>query len=513
MADHTHIEWTDATWNPITGCSIVSPGCADCYAMRLAGTRLAHHPSRAGLTREVNGHHVWTGEVRLNEQWLTQPLLWRRPRRIFVCAHGDLFHAAVPDEWIDRVFAVMALAPQHTFQVLTKRSARMREYIGDSFGARRAVAMEVEAVQAKVPTSRRTLTAWPLPNVWLGVSAERQQEADARIPDLLATPAAVRFVSAEPLLSHLDLSKWLNDGRRESIPSASGPRPFQSRDGRNDLAPSQMDGRRIRVGANLHTEGTGGAERGGAGQLPQSDVQGRPGPAKGDGTSNRLDDREQATHPSRHGNQPSRWPQAEQQAAKPRTGHPPAERAALAHSSFTKEERSARREELGSRSDGNAGHGDPRDLGQPRFIAAGDCCEVRDHPIDGIGDCDAQELGAPALNWVIVGGESGPGARPMHTDWARSIRDQCVAAGVPYFFKQNGAWEVAKLGDRGARWLADDGWLDTETPEYDPPFARHHTAVSWVLVAPVGKSRAGRLLDGRTWDEMPAQRQPATEGA
>jgi protein gp37 len=126
MSDNSHIEWTDATWNPITGCSILSPGCTNCYAMGLAGTRLRHHPSRAGLTREVNGHHVWTGDVRLNEQWLTQPLQWSRPRMIFVCAHGDLFHESVPDEWIDRVFAVMALCPQHTFLVLTKRSARMR---------------------------------------------------------------------------------------------------------------------------------------------------------------------------------------------------------------------------------------------------------------------------------------------------------------------------------------------------------------------------------------------------
>jgi protein gp37 len=135
MADSTKIEWTDATWNPITGCSVVSPGCTNCYAMRLAGTRLAHHESRAGLTRDTKAGPVWTGEVRFNEQWIDQPLRWRKPRLIFVCAHGDLFAEGVPDEWIDRVFAVMALAPQHTFQVLTKRSARMREYMS---AARRA---------------------------------------------------------------------------------------------------------------------------------------------------------------------------------------------------------------------------------------------------------------------------------------------------------------------------------------------------------------------------------------
>ena len=121
MSDGTKIEWTDATWNPITGCSVVSPGCTNCYAMKLAGTRLQHHPSRTGLTKDTKAGPVWTGEVRFNEQWLDEPLRWKRPRMIFVCAHGDLFAEGVPDEWIDKTFAVMALAPQHIFQVLTKR--------------------------------------------------------------------------------------------------------------------------------------------------------------------------------------------------------------------------------------------------------------------------------------------------------------------------------------------------------------------------------------------------------
>ncbi|MGD9470642.1 MAG: DUF5131 family protein [Novosphingobium sp.] len=205
MSDNTAIEWTDATWNPITGCSVISPGCTNCYAMKLAGTRLRHHESRAGLTRDTKAGPVWTGETRLNKQWLTQPLRWKRPRRIFVCAHGDLFHESVPDEWIDRVFAVMGLAPQHTFQVLTKRSKRMREYV---------TKLEAEPF---AHTLRRMAEAWPHPisqdmivngpNVWLGVSVEDQQRADERIPDLLATPAAIRFLSCEPLLGPVDLGK------------------------------------------------------------------------------------------------------------------------------------------------------------------------------------------------------------------------------------------------------------------------------------------------------------------
>ena len=202
MSDNTKIEWCDATWNPITGCSVVSPGCTNCYAMQLAGTRLKHTPSREGLTKCVNGNHVWNGEVRLNENTLDQPLKWKRPRKIFVCAHGDLFHENVPFEWIDKVFAIMALCPHHTFIVLTKRAARMREYIKDKrdlvtiFGVGRI--FEYQKV-------------WPLQNLWLGVSVENQETANERIPVLLDTPAAVRFISAEPLLGAINLQMLVSD--------------------------------------------------------------------------------------------------------------------------------------------------------------------------------------------------------------------------------------------------------------------------------------------------------------
>lgn len=186
MSDNTKIEWTDATWNPITGCSVVSAGCKNCYAMKLAGTRLQHHPSRAGLTVFTKNGPVWTGEVRFNEQWLDQPLRWERPRMVFVCAHADLFHPSVPDEWIVKVFKVMRDAPQHVFQVLTKRAERMRDF-----------------VSVRYPV--------PLANVWLGVSVEDRATADERIPLLLDTPASVRWISAEPLLGSVDLT-MINDG-------------------------------------------------------------------------------------------------------------------------------------------------------------------------------------------------------------------------------------------------------------------------------------------------------------
>ncbi len=210
MADHTGIEWTDATWNPITGCSVVSPGCTNCYAMRDAGGgRVKKHPSRKGLTKQVNGKHVWTGEVRFNEQWLTQPLRWARPRRIFVCAHGDLFAEGVPDEWIDQIFAVMALCPQHTFQVLTKRPERMRQYL-TAADRQHSIAAAGFTIRLSPSIDFLMQKPWPLPNVWLGVSVEDQRRADER-RDMLACLAAegwTTWVSYEPALGPIDWRSW-----------------------------------------------------------------------------------------------------------------------------------------------------------------------------------------------------------------------------------------------------------------------------------------------------------------
>jgi hypothetical protein len=130
MAETTKIEWTEATWNPITGCSVISPGCQRCYAMKLAGSRLQHIPSRAGLTVQTKSGPVWNGNIRMNWEWLDKPTKWKRGRKIFVCAHGDLFHQGVSEEMLAAIFEVMAKTPRHTFQVLTKRSARLRGVMG-----------------------------------------------------------------------------------------------------------------------------------------------------------------------------------------------------------------------------------------------------------------------------------------------------------------------------------------------------------------------------------------------
>ena len=199
MADKTSIEWCHATINAISGCTPVSPGCTNCYAMRAGAMHRPHHPS-TGLTQPTKAGHVWTGAVRLNEAALVKPLAWRQPRRIFWNAHGDPWHESVPIEWVDREMAIAALTPQHRHLFLTKRSRGMLRYFTNPDTPERI--LEAAKQLGGLPTSWN----WPLPNAWLGVSVEDQQRADESVYDLLQTPAAIRFLSAEPLLGPLDLT-------------------------------------------------------------------------------------------------------------------------------------------------------------------------------------------------------------------------------------------------------------------------------------------------------------------
>jgi protein gp37 len=279
MSGQTSIEWTDRTWNPLTGCTKVSPGCDHCYAKT--------------MHERFNGAGSFD-TVTLHPDRLAQPLRWRKPSMVFVNSMSDLFHQDVPDEYIARVFAAMARGQHHTFQVLTKRHARMRSLLSTEMFWRRMYDELVRIDYSWICEHRLTR---PLPNVWLGVSVENQQWADIRIPALLDTPAAVRFLSCEPLLGPIDLRQ------------ATRTR----------------------------------------------------------GESQRLDN------------------------------------------------------------------------GQ--------------------------------IGWVIVGGESGHGARPMQPAWAQSLRDQCTNFDIPFLFKQWGEYAQIGYGGRLKR---------------------------------IGKKAAGRELDGRTWDEYPA---------
>lgn len=205
------IAWTDQTWNPVRGCSRVSDGCTNCYAETMAARFCgAGQPYEGTINPETKR---WNGKVRLVHEHLEDPLHWKRPRRIFVNSMSDLFHPEVPDKFIDNIFAVMALCQQHTFQVLTKRPERMLEYV-----ARRTTMPNIDQLAFELARDKLNGThigseweaiKWTLPNVHLGVTIENQQAADERIPLLLQTPAAVRWVSVEPMLDAVDLERVL----------------------------------------------------------------------------------------------------------------------------------------------------------------------------------------------------------------------------------------------------------------------------------------------------------------
>ncbi len=207
----TNISWATETWSPVIGCTKIGAGCQNCYAIGWAH-RHANNPRMKDSVTFINPYEDlvepngknWTGEVSCIDARLEIPLHWKKPRRIFLPSMGDIFHEDVPDEFLDKIFAVMVLCPQHQFMVLTKRPDRMREFI-----CRSDARVMIHAVLWEMFGPDTYGIAWPLPNVALGVSVSNQPEADASIPELLQTPAAMRFISAEPLLGGLDLLQYL----------------------------------------------------------------------------------------------------------------------------------------------------------------------------------------------------------------------------------------------------------------------------------------------------------------
>ncbi len=232
MSYNSAISWTDSTWNPICGCSKVSAGCLNCFAEKQAGrlANMGQEQYQRVVKRDQHDKRFylrkWTGKAVFVESALTKPLHWRKARKIFVCSMSDLFHKSVPFEWIDRVFAVMALCPQHEFKVLTKRAGRMKEYISEvetnrvgKWGASAGMCLpDCYRAGNRVWQLRNGMCGeadkcptmlnwdWPLPNVHLGVTIENQDNV-GRIADLIRTPAAKRFVSFEPLLGRIELKQ------------------------------------------------------------------------------------------------------------------------------------------------------------------------------------------------------------------------------------------------------------------------------------------------------------------
>lgn len=234
MADGSKIEWTEATWNPVVGCAHVSPGCENCYAARETSGRLAHLDAYAGLAHGGR----FTGEVRLLPDRLDQPLRWSKPRRVFVNSMSDLFHKDIPSDFVAEVFAVMALSPRHQFQVLTKRPQLMARLLTND-----AWLDEADTARLRRDPLSSWAVDWPKPNIWLGTSIESDQYA-FRADHLRDTPAAIRWLSCEPLLGplpSLDLTgiDWVVVGG-ESGPNARPMHPDWARDIRDRCADAEV---------------------------------------------------------------------------------------------------------------------------------------------------------------------------------------------------------------------------------------------------------------------------------
>lgn len=254
MAEHSPIGWTDATWPIVAGCEYESPGCSNCWAVR-DSWRLAHNPhlvvssAFTGTVRKTDaGALVWTGLVRPLPQRLVWPLKWRKARKIFVCSQSDLFHPKVPFDFIAAAFGVMAMANWHTFQVLTKHPRRALEFfhwLNEQQGGALETCLWLSrrmvgpAVADPLTPYVDKLPAWPLENVWFGVTIEDQTRAEERLPLLLRMPVAVRWISAEPMLEALDLETipvppsylgdidWVVCGG-ESAQTRANTRPFDT---------------------------------------------------------------------------------------------------------------------------------------------------------------------------------------------------------------------------------------------------------------------------------------------
>lgn len=221
MSTSSEIEWTQATWNPVVGCAMVSPGCARCYAETMSKRLAAMAQTDIDAGRDpgrkrnylnvMNDKGRWAGNVVTVPDALMDPFRWKRPRKVFVNSMSDLFHEDVPFDFADRVFAVMALTRRHTYQILTKRTERMAEYVLRTGRSIEFLEKAARELGYTLKFEGIGLTPWPLPNVWLGTSVEDQQRADERIPHLLKCAAAVRFLSCEPLLGAVDLSEVAGD--------------------------------------------------------------------------------------------------------------------------------------------------------------------------------------------------------------------------------------------------------------------------------------------------------------
>jgi protein gp37 len=414
----TKIEWCmnpDGTpgevWNPVTGCQKVSAGCKNCYAERIAA--------------RFWGERKFT-DVQTHVDRLDIPFHWKKPRRVFVNSMSDLFHEDVPDKFIGSVWSKMLEFPKHTFLILTKRPLRMAETIS-------RIVAECERKGLRQAS-----------NIWLGVSAEDQKTAEERIPYLLQTPAAVRFVSCEPLLGPVDLSKYLVRKNETKV---------LGRDSVSSREEWRVDDRRVR-------------------ECLES------GCAKGEPLDRRNQPNPMSTTESGTSIGPILPGQSNDQLEESsRTGAQTGLVSLLWEDTRGNDGQPQEREYPGQSTG---------ELGVSDLLRSGD-------PLDLHAGASEGEEQSRSILWVIAGGESGPGARPAHPDWFRGLRDQCQAAGVPYFFKQWGEW------------IEGDQWCASGHKLSDMPDKIYHNdkPLEFCHMFRVGKKAAGRLLDGREWNEFP----------
>ncbi|MFD9249564.1 DUF5131 family protein [Streptomyces bottropensis] len=505
MATDTSIEWADKTWSPIIGCDRVSPGCDSCYAIstahiRTSNPRPAIAAAFAGTTHKADGRIDWTGQINLLEDRLLQPLSWKKPVKVFVNSQSDLFHKNVPTEFIARIFAVMALTPQHTYQILSKRHARMRSLLS-SQDFQHQVAKGIDAI-----------------------SVDLSHDPNEEWADIPGFPGYQASTHGNLRGSKGALSTCVNPQTGRHVVTLW-----------NSGNPSTQAVHRLVLLAHM----------------PNTDKELEVCHRNGDKTDNRLanlrwgsrseNQREKVRHGSRGG--PQKLTQAQVEEIRK------ARKAGRTQQSIA-DEFGVSRPLISMIQNGKAWstpdlvwplpnvhlgvsveNQEWADIRIPALLDTPAAVRwISAEPLLGPVDLTRYLLAHPSglqddwthgLNWVVAGGESGPKARPMHPDWPRGLRKQCADAGVPYLFKQWGEWGVDwPLGDDGrilttrrglGITVANDGTVYQpgdltypNGPRYGEALRANHGQAHLTAMYRLGKKKAGRELDGRFHDEFPA---------
>lgn len=423
----TKIEWADEVWNPITGCSPISAGCKNCWARRMA-KRLA------GRYGYPEAPHQF--DVTLHPERLEQPLQWHKPRHVFVCSMGDLFHRDVSSGHTQRVFQQIAQTPQHTYLILTKRPHRMKMFFVNNTDVNGYLHMW-NGYKAKRP----------FPNTWLGVSVENQKTADERIPLLLQIPAAVRFVSYEPALGPIDITRYLcynephghTTERNQNI-SSSAKRRTRNRRERENLEDALSSNQSVDRSVNLENMQAETRRTSHRSRLSPDSLDERQDENKCRGSQTSMVSLLR-TNSQRIDDQSQEWNQERQQTREFGISNAQSTDATCgAYTGDSALRKSTRREAPQLKVDRGTGNRNSSSFSPQTCHGASSSRKVQGESANDFRystqtDLETSPIDA-CLQWIVAGCESGPGARPMDEDWVRDLRDQCVDADIPFFYKQ-----------------------------------------------------------------------------